>query len=101
MSYEDYLDVIDGHETPAVIRARERDAWQNSLPVIEMTQSEVDALLEYSTTLPTGKTIGKRWKRRLYVGSKAGSWVLCEYIEDPDPTYVGIASHLIHVSDAP
>jgi hypothetical protein len=77
------------------VRIAERDAWQNGLEVVEMTQAEIDALLEYSTTLPTGKTVGKRWKRRLFLGPKAGRWVLCEYVEDPDPEYVGIASRLI------
>lgn len=82
-------------------RIAERDTWQNGLEVVEMPQFEVDALLEYSTTLPTGKTIGKRWKRRLFVGPKAGSWVLCEYVEDPDPEYVGIASRLIQTTPTP
>lgn len=73
----------------------ERAEWQNGLAVVELTQAEVDALLEYSTTLPTGKTIGKQWKRRLYEGPKRGRWVLCEYVEDPNPAYVGIRSRLI------
>ncbi len=30
-----------------------------------MTQREVDALPEYSTSLPTGTTAGKAWKRRV------------------------------------
>lgn len=77
----------------------ERDAWQNSLETVELTQQEVDALLEYSTTIPTGKTIGKRWKRRLFAGPRAGTWVLCEYIPDPDPSFVGIASRAIRVVD--
>lgn len=75
----------------------ERAAWQNELEVIEMPQAEVDALLDYSFTLPTGKTIGKRWKRRLFGGPKSGAWVLCEYVEDPDPAYVGIRNRLIRV----
>lgn len=82
-------------------RIAERDAWQNGMEVVEMTQQEVDDLLEYSTTLPTGKTIGKRWKRYLHLGPKAGSWVLCEYVEDPDPAYVGIKSQLVRVSTSP
>lgn len=82
-------------------RIAERDAWQDGLKAVEMTQQEVDDLLEYSTTLPTGKTIGKRWKRYLHLGPRAGSWVLCEYVPDPDPGYVGIASHLIRVSTPP
>lgn len=82
-------------------RVAERDAWQNGLEVVGMAQAEVDALLEYSTTLPTGKTIGKRWKRYLHVGPKVGRWVLCEYVEDPDPEYVGIASRLIEIRPTP
>lgn len=78
-------------------RIAERDAWQNGLEVVTMTQVEVDLLLEYSTSLPTGKTIGKRWKRHLGMGPKAGRWVLCEYVPDPDPAYVGITSRLIEV----
>ncbi|MDE1914692.1 MAG: hypothetical protein KGJ57_17670 [Sphingomonadales bacterium] len=30
-----------------------------------LTRREFDALLEYSTTLPTGQTPGKAWKRRV------------------------------------
>lgn len=80
------------------VRIAERDAWQNGLETITMTQVEFDALLEYSTTLPTGKTIGKQWKRQLYVGPKRGAWLLCEYVEDPDPAYVGVRTREIHLS---
>lgn len=77
----------------------ERDNWQNELETVELTQQEVDALPEYSITLPTGKTIGKRWKRRLLAGPRAGIWVLCEYVPDPDPAFVGIQSRAIRVVD--
>lgn len=40
----------------------------------ELTQEEFDALLVYNTTLPTGKTIGKRWRR-----DWNGVHYLCEY----------------------
>lgn len=80
-------------------RVAARDAWQNGLETVTMTQAEVDALLEYSTTLPTGKTIGKQWKRQLYVGPKRGAWLLCEYVEDPDPAYVAIRTREIHIAD--
>ncbi|MFJ9313782.1 hypothetical protein ACIRN4_06275 [Pimelobacter simplex] len=79
----------------------ERDAWQNGLPVVDMSQQELDALLDYSTSLPTGKTIGKRWKRRLFAGPKAGAWVLGEYVEDPNPELVAIVWHEIRVLPAP
>lgn len=42
-------------------------------------------LPEYSTTLPTGTTVGKRW-RRLH----RDEWFLGEYIENPNPKVVSI-----------
>lgn len=33
------------------------------LPCLHLTKDEFDALLEYSASLPTGTTPGKRWKR--------------------------------------
>lgn len=35
------------------------------LPFTDITQKELDELLEYSCSLPTGTTPGKRWKRDL------------------------------------
>lgn len=52
---------------------------------IYVSQAEFDSLLEYSCSLPTGKTIGKRWKRQ-----NADGWLMGEYVEDPDPAMVGI-----------
>lgn len=79
----------------------ERHSWQEGLEVVEMTPTEIDALLEYSTSLPTGKTIGKQWKRRLFAGPKRGAWLLCEYVEDPDPAYVAISNRLITLTPDP
>jgi hypothetical protein len=70
-------------------------------PVVELTQRELDELLEYSCSLPTGKTIGKRWKRNILAynpnpaahaeGAIIGpEWVMGEYIEDKDPEMIGI-----------
>lgn len=52
-----------------------------------LTRAEFDGLLEYSTTLPTGQRIGKRWKAR-----RVGGWLIGEYTPDPkgQPGYVGI-----------
>lgn len=70
-------------------------------PTVKLTRREFDGLLEYSATLPTGKTIGKRWKRDLNayrqryvshlhafdgsaVAAPLGSdWWLGEYAPDP------------------
>lgn len=64
------------------------------LPHVELTQAELEALPEYSCSLPTGTTIGKRWK--LDVHFRPGppnafpAWLLGEYTAHPDPGLVGI-----------
>ncbi len=45
-----------------------------------VTPDAFDRLPEYSTTLPTGTAIGKRWKAHRMSG-----WRLGEYVEHPDP----------------
>lgn len=51
-------------------------------------------LLEYSTSIPTGATIGKRWRRHHQWKDKDGSikstWYIGEYVQDADPKMVGI-----------
>lgn len=61
-------------------------------PVIRLTQSQLDGLPEYSCSIPTGTTIGKRWKRdvnaypRGYGPHPPPYWIVCEYAEHPtDP----------------
>lgn len=73
--------------------------WTGDLERVELTKQEFEALLEYSTSLPTGKTIGKRWRRYLFSGPCAGQWVMCEYVEDPDPEFVGVLNRLIVLRD--
>lgn len=66
--------------------------------VVEMTKGAFDDMLEYSTTLPTGTTLGKRWKCRRPVrddGRGPPDWYQGEYVEEKDPAlkakgYVGI-----------
>lgn len=62
-----------------------------------MTCAEFKALPEYSATIPTGTTIGKRWRRldgaHDHVAKAAGHkprWIIGEYTEHADPTKVGI-----------
>lgn len=72
---------------------------------IELTRQEFQDLPEYSCSLPTGTTIGKRWKKNqdAYRGEHSVisaaeekitgipvNWWMGEYIEDPDPKLVGI-----------
>lgn len=57
---------------------------------IVLTQKEFDNLLEYSCSLPTGTTIGKKWKKG-WPYYKPTEWYLCEYIKHDDPDKVGIS----------
>lgn len=41
-------------------------------PVLEMTRQEFERLPEYSTSIPTGVTIGKRWRRCILPGHLSG-----------------------------
>jgi hypothetical protein len=70
-----------------------------------LTQHEFDNLLNYSCTLPTGQTVGKRWKRRIPYEQVKGvtpEWFMGEYVEDPDPEYIRITWHkIIIVGDKP
>lgn len=72
--------------------AQEIDDWVPTLETRTLTFEEFQALPEYSTTIPTGKTLGKQWRRQLYFGKHRGSWVMCTYVEDKeDPeNYVGM-----------
>lgn len=56
------------------------DGWD----YLVLTEKELTALPEYSHSVPTGTTIGKRW-RRLTVEK---TWIVGEYQQDPDPNFV-------------
>lgn len=47
-----------------------------TLPMVELEAEEFAALLEYSCSVPTGVTIGKRWKAR-----RDDAWYLGEYVQ--------------------
>lgn len=73
-----------------------------ALATVHLTKAEFDALGEYSTTLPTGTTIGKRWKRAKPWDSKNPTWYLGEYVPGAFPGSVGIKwSHIILLEDFP
>lgn len=62
---------------------------------IKLTQVELDKLPEYSCSLPTGTTVGKRWKRdaNAYQGLSKGTlsaWWIGEYVDHPNPAMVNI-----------
>lgn len=58
------------------------------MQLVFMERSEMEALREYSASLPTGKTIGKRWRCRSTEATSG--WVMGEYVEHSDPALVGI-----------
>lgn len=66
----------------------------NNLEYLKISEKDFLALMEYSSTIPTGTTIGKRWRRGQRWRDKNGEiktkWYIGEYVEDPDPKYVGI-----------
>jgi hypothetical protein len=77
------------------------DTGAKVLPEVALTQSDFDALNEYSCTLPTGTMIGTRWKcGRPYHGLRT-AWYLGEYVPCDLPGQVGIRWRRIRViSDA-
>lgn len=65
---------------------------------VVLTQAQFDALGEYSRTLPTGTTVGKRWKRRVRFPDRDDDvWYMGEYVPCDIPGSVGIAWKRIRV----
>lgn len=59
-----------------------------------LTRDDFDDLPEYSASLPTGTTPGKRWKR-----DTAQGWFLGEYVEINEDGQIGIRWQPIEVVD--
>ena len=57
---------------------------------IRLTKNEFDQLPDYSLSVPTGRTIGKRWKRQHVDETMTLGWVMGEYTEHQDANTVGI-----------
>ena len=55
-----------------------------------MTLREFDGLLEYSSTLPTGQTLGKVWKKGTPYMEPREQWWLGQFVKHSDPKLVGI-----------
>ena len=72
----------------------EEDPKPEPLGALRLTQKELDDLLEYSCSLPTGTTIGKRWKCNTtayrYNPLMKPHWIVGEYTEHENPEKVGI-----------
>lgn len=73
---------------------------RNGSRYVRLTEAEFYALPDYSCTLPTGTTIGKRWRRRepYEIGPEIENvWYMGEYVECDDPGKVGIEWSLIEI----
>jgi hypothetical protein len=57
------------------------------LPPFALTQREFYGLYEYSTTMPTGQTLGKTWRRRVRDDPQ---WVIGRYEPSHEPGWVNI-----------
>jgi len=66
---------------------------------ILLTTDEFDSLPEYSSSLPTGTTIGKRWICKNDYDNESKGWVMGEYVDHPDPSKVGILWRDIKIRD--
>lgn len=57
-----------------------------------ISKDALRALPEYSCSLPTGTTIGKRWRRNTGFGRQRGigNWVIGEYVPCSIPGQTGI-----------
>jgi len=79
-----------------------------------VTQKEFDDLLEYSTTYPTGTTIGKVWKRHNYIFKSKGQlynagqlpndvelieerWLHCEYVPSIKEGYIAVKLKILKI----
>ena len=74
-----------------------------NLPVIRLSDAELMNLLEYSTSLPTGTTVGKRWKRAKNIRAPGEGWLIGEYTKSDVEGQVGISwfDVVIGIQDTP
>ncbi len=54
----------DAYKTMWQVRIDKLNTWIKELPTLHIPESEWKFIKEYSTTLPTGISAGKRWKRK-------------------------------------
>jgi len=74
--------------------------------VVYMIQKELNKYAEYSCSLPTGQSLGKKWVRNQsfllpadHPKKHIGDWWLGEYVPDPDPKMIGVRWVPIEVVD--
>jgi hypothetical protein len=75
--------------------------------LVTLAREELADLPEYSCSIPTGTTPGKRWKRDANAYRRdlpwpghVPDWLLGEYVEIPgDPDHVGIRWRTVCIAD--
>ena len=68
---------------------------------IALTPEAFKVLKEYSSSIPTGTTIGKQWKKNTHAFTgKEAEWYLCEYVPHENPDLVGIDYKKIVIREA-
>lgn len=67
-------------------------------PVV-VSKRGFDDMLEYSRSLPTGKTIGKVWRRRVEFTKPYEKWWVVTYVAIPCKESVGIRWQPLHVAE--
>lgn len=62
--------------------ACDRTPISDGYPEVILTKQQFAELNEYSTSIPTGATIGKRWKRCLWPSANGGptTWLMGEFV---------------------
>lgn len=56
---------------------------------VRLTKRELDELPEYSCSMPTGTTVGKRWKRDVNAYRKPITFFLNAFDGSPEPSFRG------------
>lgn len=88
---------VDGLTWEDDVRTREEAGWVSKRAAMSMllddthavvTRSELDSLMEYSRSIPSGTYVGKVWKRRQWLDRDA--WILGEYVDVGSNAEIGI-----------
>lgn len=77
-----------------------RHVVRDGKKVTEMSTRELEELDEYSCSLPTGTTFGKRWRKNASFGiEKPPVWWLGYYFDDNTPGMVAIGWRKIELTE--
>jgi hypothetical protein len=72
------------------------------MPTIRLYRYELEALPEYSCTMPSGTTHWKMWRCNESLGTKRpDSWIVAQYVPHKDPKKVGMRVFSIEFLEGP